>query len=221
MWVGKGRGSEAPSDSLQVCFPAGTSSAWLGQGSGQVQPPLAPGCPPRTWLHWSSPTGAVIQGSGVALSQGHRSTPVPGGGQAVSGCFPAMSPCPTERSGSWAGSTGPESRPSHPAWGFACKPWRGHGNQLSCQPRASVPTQDPVLPAAHGAWVPAEADPSPGNGPLGGDCLGPPGGDAWARGGSEDPPARASEGHWRPHHLSIARGDLAGPAQMEVPPCGK
>lgn len=183
--------------------------------------PLAPGCSRRSWLT-ACPTGAVVQGSGVALRQGHRSPPVPAGGQAVSGCFPAVSPCPQEAGGLEAG-LGP------------LDPSPGPHTRLGLCLQALARTREPiVLPAKcfcprPGLFPPSCSwSPCPRRGGSftwlwapGRGLPWPLGGDAWARGGSEDPPARASEGHWSPHHLSIARGALAGPAQMEVPPCGK
>lgn len=198
---------EAPSDPLQVCFPAETSSAWLWS--------CLP-TPPQAVLRGAGFIGPLSRychpGSGVGLTPSHHAAPVPGGGQAFSGCISADVPLSHRklRAGHKAGSPGPSPDPHIPVWDFACKPWRGHRNQLSCQPSAAVPAQDSFLPAAHGVHVSAEAGPSTGSGPLGGACLGPLGGDARARGGSEDLQAPASEGRWSPHHLSIAGRTLAG-----------
>lgn len=185
---------------------------------GPRQPGLGPVSPPHTQAvlrgagSIGPPSRCCHPGSGVGLTQGHHAAPVPGRGQAFSGCISADVPLPHRklRSGCRAGSPGPSPDPHIPVWDFACKPRRGHRNQLSCQPSAAVPVQDSFLPAAHGAHVPAEAGPSTGSGPLGGACLGPLGGDARAREGSEDLQAPASEGRWSPHHLSIAGRALAG-----------
>lgn len=84
----------------------------LGQGSGQGPPLPTPGCSQRGWLSWSSPAGAVTQGSGGALCPGHQGK---GGFSGASSLCSCDVPSPHKEAGVWQQGWGPrpESRPSH------------------------------------------------------------------------------------------------------------
>lgn len=116
-----------------------------------------------------------------------------------------MSPCPQEAGGLEAalGPLGLSPGPHTPPGALLTSPGEDMGTNC---PASQVLLSPPrtLLPAARGAQVPAEADPSPGSGPLGGACFGPLGGDAWARGGSEDP-------------LPMHFGDTGAPTTSALP----
>lgn len=136
--------------------------------------PPPPGCYQRGWLSWSSPAGAVPQGSGGALCQGHQEK------VGFSGCIQpllfvmSLTPRGSWRCGSRAGCPGPESRPSH-----------------SCLPGLARTREPPVLPPERPSHRPA-LSPSCSQAPC--PCRGRC---RRLRGGSEDP-AHTSTGSWAP-----------------------
>lgn len=161
---------------LAGCPPTGP----LPPGSARVKVqarsclPPPPGCYQRGWLSWSSPAGAVPQGSGGALCQGHQEK------VGFSGCIQpllfvmSLTPRGSWRCGSRAGCPGPESRPSHSRLPGLARTW-----------------EPPVLPPECPSHRPA-LSPSCTQAPC--PCRG---WCRWLRGGSEDP-AHTSTGRWAP-----------------------